>query len=994
MDVEINGCIVTGLLDSGANITMLGEGTEHIVETLITQESFPPLKIRTADGSVHSTSNVINVPYTVNGKTRHVKTLIIPTITTKLILGTDFWDAFEIQPMFCCAIEQDDDDDIERPPKFEPVNVKHNLTEKQQYCLNEVVQLFPAAPKDGILGCTDRTTHRIDTGDAQPIRQKQYVVSPYVQKGINEEIDRMLEKDIITPVENPTWLNPIVAVKKRNGKIRICIDARRLNKVTIKNAYPQANANRILGQLKGTKYLSAIDLTDAFYQIRLDQESQGKTAFAVYSRGAFMYERMPMGLCNSSATISELVQSVFGCELEPYAFHFIDDFIVATGSFDEHVAILGGVAEKLRQAGLQISADKSRFCMSKLVFLGYVISENGIQADPERIQPIVEYPQPKNVKDVRRLLGMAGWYRRFIGNFSSITAPISNLIRKSTEKFEWNDEAQIAFEQLKLALASAPILATPNFDLPFQMECDASDLGVGAVLTQNMGGEERVIAYMSAKLNAAQRKYFATERECLAVLTAMEKFRQYIEGTKFIVVSDHASLQWLQNLRDAAGRLARWALRMQAYDYEIRHRKGHQMVVPDALSRAIEMISTTDLMKTADNDYLNLRDAILKSPTSYADLRVDNNIIIKNIGTTSDTIDDAWRVYVPADVRDNVMRECHDDLLAAHGGVMKTTHRVRRLYYWPRMLRDILQYVKDCDKCRAIKPTNKIQRAPMGKYRDLQRPFKMIAIDYIGPITRSKRQHEYLLVVVDIFSKFVLIKPLRRATAEATIEYLRAEVFLKYGVPSALISDNGRQFISSAFAAFLNKYCVKHWKTASYHPQANASEAANKSIMHAIKAYIYGTEAQRNWDMNLAEINCALNTARHSQTEYSPYTVLYGFDMCTCGNEHLSVEESSHPRNKTLEDIRKQVAENLHAAYERNKKRYDMRTREISYEPNDLVWKINTRLSNKANLYSSKLDDRYLRCRVAKKVGSNTYQLCDMNGKSLGVFSTKDMQPA
>lgn len=439
--------------------------------------------------------------------------------------------------MFCCTVEENGDS--ERPPKFDPVNVKHKLSKQQQFQLDEVIATFENASNEGILGCTDRTTHVIDTADAKPIKQRQYVLSPYVQKTVVEEINRMLARGIIQKTDNPTWLNPVVAVRKPNGKIRLCIDARRLNDATIKNAYPHPNANRILSQLKGTRYLSAIDLRDAFYQIPLDQESQRKTAFAICGYGPFVFKRMAMGLCNAAATISELVQNIFGCELEPWAFHYKDDVIIATDTFHEHIEILKKV--------------KSRFCMQRLVFLGYVIDKDGIQPDPDRIRPITEFPPPKTVNDVRRLIGMASWYRRFINNFSDITAPISELIKKSKERFTWSEEAENAFQRLKIALISTPILATADFDQPFQVECDASDLGIGAVLTQCQHGERRVIAYMSAKLSATQRKYQVTERECLAVNTAIERFRPYIEGVHFTVLTDHASLQWLRNLKDPAG---------------------------------------------------------------------------------------------------------------------------------------------------------------------------------------------------------------------------------------------------------------------------------------------------------------------------------------------------------------------------------------------------------------------------------------------------------
>lgn len=974
-------------MDSGANVTMLGKGAEHIFNSLPQNSHASSVRIRTADGSIHATTHVVDLPYKLNGEIKMVSTLVIPTIATQLILGTNFWDEFNIRPMICCLEEIDN----EFPAKHEPVNVRHELTTDQQQRLDEVIELFDVAKLDGPLGFTTRTTHKIDTGDAPPIKQRQYVVSPYIQTAIHEEIDRMLSKGIITRVENPTWLNPIVAVKKPNGKYRLCIDARRLNGVTIKSAYPQPNANRILGRLQGTKYLSAIDLTDAFYQIKLQPESQRKTAFAIQSRGTFMYQRMPMGLCNSSATISELVESVFGFELEPWVFHFIDDFIIATDTFEVHLKILTKVAEKLREAGLQISTQKSRFCMSKLVFLGYVIDENGVQPDPEKIAPILNYPTPKNVKEVRRLIGMAGWYRRFIRDFSSITAPMTDLIKKAKQKFIWTAEAQNAFEQLKVFLTSAPVLGIPNFNLPFQIECDASDLGIGAVLVQTQDEEERVIAYMSAKLSATQRNYHVTERECLAVLTAIEKFRQYVEGTKFTVVTDHASLVWLRNFKDPAGKIARWALRLQAHDFDIKHRKGTHMVVPDALSRAIDAIELVDMATTTDEAYQLLRTAIERDPNEHVDFRVDNGVIIKHVGVQYTTDDDGWRIVVPTDFRNEVLQRCHDDVLAAHGGYLKTLHRVQRTYFWPRMRNEIAKYVNRCETCRAIKPTNQCQTAPMGRYRDPERPWKMIALDFMGYYPLTKRGNRQLLVVVDVFSKFVLLKPVKRATAEATIHFLREGVFLKYGVPEILISDNGPQLLSKATKEFLAKYGVTHWKTAKYHAQANATEAANKTVKHAIRAYIREEKSQRDWDIHLPELNCALNTSYHTSTKYTPFAVLYGYEMHTSGATYAAIDEE-FIQIPQFDAIRERVAINLREAYEQSKRRYDTRTADISYRAGDIVWKKNTLLSNAGEYYSSKLADRYVKCKIQAKVGTNTYSLTDMNNKEIGVYSTKDLK--
>lgn len=384
--------------------------------------------------------------------------------------------------------------------------------------------------------------HRIDTGDAQPIKQRHYIVSPYVQKEVNAEIDRLLKLEVIEACEPGAWSSPIVVVRKNSGKVRLCLDAQKLNDVTKKDAYPQQQINRILGRLAGTKVLTSIDFSDAFLQVPLEAESQPKTAFAVSGRGFFKYKRMAFGLCNSGATLCRLVDQVVGCDLEPSVFVYLDDIIVATKTFEEHVSILAKLAERIAAAGLTISVEKSRFCMKSLKYLGYVVCEEGIRPDPDKIAPISDYPVPKTVKDIRRLMGLAGWYRRFIPNFASVTAPISNMLKKGRTKIEWTAEAQQALEYIKVALTSSPVLANPDYSVPFIIQADASDVGMGAILVQGEGDDEKVIAYWSQKLTAAQQKYQTTERECLAVISAIEKFRPYVERAEFTVITDHASL--------------------------------------------------------------------------------------------------------------------------------------------------------------------------------------------------------------------------------------------------------------------------------------------------------------------------------------------------------------------------------------------------------------------------------------------------------------------
>lgn len=347
-------------------------------------------------------------------------------------------------------------------------------------------------------------------------------------------------------------------------------------------------------------------------------------------------------------------------------------------------------------------------------------------------------------------------YRRFIPDFANITAPITELLKKGREKIEWNADAQQALGKIKTALTSAPVLANPGYSLPFIIQTDASDTGMGAILVQGEGDAEKVVAYWSRKLSAAQRKYQTTERECLAVISAVEKFRPYIEGAKFTVITDHASLVWLRNLKDPTGRLGRWALRLQPYDFTLIHRKGKFMVVADALSRAVDIVDVNDGYAW----YGKIKASVQSKPDKFPQFAVRNDTLYKHCSNGQKGVNylASWREVVPMNVRPKIMQENHSD------SVFKTIDRIKRKYYWPKMYVDIRGYISACEVCKACKPTNEIQRSPMGKFRETSRPWELIYIDFIGPLPHSKSGFTYMLVVVDAFTKFVYIHPLRKAT--------------------------------------------------------------------------------------------------------------------------------------------------------------------------------------------------------------------------------------
>lgn len=987
VQVSINGESFTGLLDSGAQSTVVGSPFYPYIKQLDLKVTSCSAVVKTADATEHVIQVAVDLPIQFNNIIRTISALYVPTMPKLMIAGMDFWQKFDIRPVVCETMESS---------KSDSTTGSHELTQQQSSLLADTLKSMPFS-KDGKLSQTSVITHSIDTGKEKPIRQRQYIVSPYLQKDISTEIDRLLSLGVIYVCPGSEWNNPVVAVRKPSGKIRLCLDARKLNDVTVKDAYPAPQINRILAQLGNTKFLSAIDLSDAFLQVPLEADSRSKTAFSISGRGQFAYARMPFGLCNSAATLCRLVDKVIGCDLEPDVFVYLDDIIIATGSFERHLEVLAEIAKRLKGAGLTISPEKSKFCMRELRYLGYIVSVDGIRPDPEKVEAIVNYPIPKCVKDVRRLVGLAGWYRRFIGNFATITAPLTDLIKKKAGKIVWSEESRKSFDKLKEVLTSKPVLASPDYSQPFILQTDASDLGIGAVLLQGEGESERVVAYLSRKLTPQERKYQTTERECLAVIAAIEKFRPYIEGIRFTVITDHASLLWLQNLKNPAGRLGRWALRLQPYDFEIRHRKGKFMVVADALSRAVsvEAIDATSFTKSTDQWYADLKRRVEEAPQRYVQFRVENDILYKACARNSRQANSNWRVVVPQNFRREVLQDCHDSPLSAHGGFFKTIDRVRRLYYWPKMENEIRLYVKSCEICKASKQAIGCQTAPMGKQSEVEKPWQMIYIDFVGPLPRSRNGYTHLFVAVDAFSKFVRIQPMRNATSKGVVQYLKDHIFHTFGVPNVIVSDNGKQFTSEIFKKFLETYGVKLWLTSKYHPQANACEAANKTVGISIRSYIDGDHAHRDWDRYVSDIACAMNTSVHSSTRHTPYEINFGHNMITYGkiHEYGKIDKPNEAeRNEKLETLRNRVKENLAKSYETRKNRYDLRSRTISYKEGEMVWRRNFILSDASKGFTSKLAPKYIKGRIKKALGTNSYQLVDINGKDVGVYSTQDLK--
>lgn len=996
-NVTIAGDEFTALLDSGASVSCLGRGVLEFLERKNLKFSRVPSYVLTADGTRQSVLGFIYLPITYAGKTRSVRFLVTPGLSNIVFLGIDFWEEFSIQPVMVEAVSTPE-------PVDEPDINSHPLSAFDEERLLVVKEKFPSSLEKG-LGETTWEAHSIDVGDAAPIKQRYYPVSPAVQSMLDQEIDRMLKLGVIEE-SSSAWSSPVVLVKKPDGRSRLCIDVRKLNGVTKKDAYPTPNVEGLLSRIQDTHFISSVDLKDAFWQIPLHPDSRDKTAFTVPNRPLYQFRVMPFGLCNAPQRLCRLMDKVIPHQYHDRVFVYLDDLLIVSPDFESHLKLLKMVADRLAQAGLTINLSKSKFVMKELRYLGYIIGNGCLKTDPDKVVAISNFPVPATVRQVRRFLGMTGWYRRFIPNYADLAGPLTDMLKKSV-KFIWNADAQTAFEKLKECLCSAPILSHADFQRPFVIQCDASTSGIGGVLYQlDNNGIEHPIAYVSKKLNSAQRNYSITELECLAAVESIKRFRPYVEGHPFKVITDHASLKWLLNQKDLSGRLARWSLKLQAFDFSIEHRKGKYNVVPDALSRCnaadgIVASINLDSPEFQSKEYCELMKSIQMNQDRLPDVTIMNGRIYKVVPKRWSIGDEDGqaRLWVPLTMTLELVRSAHDDVTSAHLGIAKTLERLRRYYFWPGMSTDVYHYVSNCETCKMSKAPNRTLRPTMGDQIVVDRPFQRLCVDLIGPYPRSKSGNLMALVVLDAFTKFVLVKPLRNARAQPIITYLEQEVFHLFGVPQYIQSDNGIQFISKEFKQMLERNGVKHTRNANYSPQENPSERQNRTILTAIRSYL--GDDQRDWDAHVSQIAWAIRNSRQEATGYSPHFLVFGSHGIDHASTYSLLQElkclstdgvETVPHSENLRLIYDRVKRNLEVAHKRHEKSYNTRSRPVQYCVGQEVYRRNFAQSDASRRFCAKLAPKFLPARIVERIGTCQYRLSDLKGKPIGVFHAKDIR--
>ncbi|UYV62671.1 hypothetical protein LAZ67_2001503, partial [Cordylochernes scorpioides] len=845
-------------------------------------------------------------------------------------------------------------------------------------CLDEFIGIFdfgstPIKP-------TSTVKHKINTGDQSPIKQRPYRVAPSERRLIQDEVNKMIENHIVKPSESP-WSSPVILVRKKDGTWRFCVDYRRLNKITKKDVYPLPRIDDALDSLAGSSYFSTMDLRSGYWQIEVDEKDREKTAF-ITPDGLYEFQVMPFGLCNAPATFERMIDSVLGSLKWNMCLCYLDDIVVYAPTFEEHLRRLQLVLSCIQKAGLSLNHKKCLFGSRRIKILGHLVDANGIHPDPDKVEAVSKFPRPRNISELKSFLGLCSYYRRFIENFAGKARSLHDLL-KTEKQFYWDAAQEKAFEVLKTALISEPVLGHFDESADTHLHTDASGHGIGAVLLQIQGGKERPIAYASRSLTKAENNYSTTEKECLAVVWSISKFRPYLFGRPFTVVTDHHSLCWLVGQKDPSGRLARWALKLQEFDVTVIYKSGRKHKDADCLSRsplendqpsAVMSLTSVDIEQTKDPDLAKIIDNLNSGYTRKEFSIIDGILYKKNYSTTGRP----WLMMIPKHLRSEVMADLHDAPTAGHLGFARTYDKVKKRFYWPGLYRTVRQYVSHCRECQRRK---KLPRRPAGKLVSIppvEKPFYKVGVDLLGRFPVSKDGNRWIIVCTDYMTRYAITKAIPDGGAIETAKFLVEDVILKHGAPREMITDRGRNFISQVIKE-INALCgIVHRFTTAYHPQTNGlTERFNKTLGDMLSMYT-GVE-QKDWDQVLPYVTFAYNTAKQEATGYTPFFLVHAREAETYIDAVLPYlpDEISNDYVGELvtraEEARQLSRSRLLQSQAKDRRLYDQKHTPVYYQKDDLVWVFTP--IRKVGL-SEKLLKRYFGpYKVTKKLSEVTYEI-------------------
>lgn len=862
---------------------------------------------------------------------------------------------------------------------FHDYNMCQDMSERElvtvKQLINEFSDIFSKNKFD--IGRCPEVKHQIFVENATPICQKIRRVPLGLEDKVDKLVEDLLEKEVIRKSSSP-WNSPLVIVQKKSGDIRLCVDYRMLNSITRKSTYPIPSAEELFDTLGGSKFFSSLDLSSAYYQCEIEEEHKKLTAFGT-RRGHYEFNRMPFGLTGAPFTFQHMMHIVLKAENWEQCLIYLDDILVFGRTFEQHLQRLRTIFLKIREAGIKLSPDKCNFFQSELCFLGHIISHEGIKTDPKKVEAVAEWKKPGTIQEMRSFLGFTNYYRKFIDSYASLAGPLENLMTisgknnmkcKNKTMLQWNPEAEAIFLSLKRSLTTAPVLSFPVRGGRFILDCDASHNYLGAVLSQVQNGEERVIAYGSKKMSKCEVGYCVTRKELLSVYTFVVKFRHYLLGSNFLIRTDHKALTWLLRWKKPnTSQYCTWVAELDTYDFEIIHRPGENHINADVLSRPFQC-EQCEIEHSEPKKKRNVKILDTKSTAEVRHIQKDDSL-------------------TDVSSKQRIIKSFHNGL--GHIGVLKTLDLMRNKHSWRGMDNDVHDYIRNCLHCAKRKATKPLS-TELDLHVQASKPFEKIMIDIAGPLPITSTGYSYILGIVDVYSRFLMLIPLRKTTTESIVDMILKRWISIFGCPIQIISDGGPNLNSRLMKDFCQMFLVEKITSSPYHPQSNG---IIERYFRTVKDMIYAVckDTRKEWHHTLPHIEMALRATKHQTTGFSPFEIIFGNKMKIpqlIGTENLN-PTSYNDYMITTNASRKVVAEIL---------RQKVRTIDSSEKAPKFIIGQQVMVKKPFGNKPSVLQARYFGpCIVLKIVGPKTYQLlfnnCKIirNSDLLKPFSSKAIQP-
>lgn len=839
---------------------------------------------------------------------------------------------------------------------------------------------------------------------SSPISKAPYRMAPLELAELKTQLEELQEKGFIRPSVSP-WGAPVLFVKKKDGSLRLCIDYRELNKITIKNKYPLPRIDDLFDQLKGAGVFSKIDLRSGYHQLRIAETDIPKTAFRT-RYGHYEFRVMPFGLTNAPAAFMDLMNRTFRDCLDKFVVVFIDDILVYSRDEEEHREHLGLVLSRLRERSLFGKLSKSEFWLGNVNFLGHVISKEGIAVDPDKIKAITEWPAPTNVHEVRSFMGLAGYYRRFVEGFSKIALPITSLVRKKA-KFIWTEKCEEAFKELKKRLTTAPVLVLPEEGKDFEVYSDASMEGLGCVLMQN----GKVIAYASRQLRPNEKNYPVHDLELAGVIFALKIWRHYLYGSTCKIFTDHKSLTYLFTQKELNMRQRRWLELMKDYDITLEYHPGKANRVADALSRKprkvinslisvphelYEDMRKLDLMVTKKGAGDSSLNALSVQPSLHNEIRGkqlrDDFLNELKIGIEGGKVKDFHieddgsitmngRLCVPNDkaLKDQILEEAHSTMYSIHPGRDKMLEDLKQHFWWVNMKRDVGDFIARCLVCQKVKFDR--QRTP-GELQPLPVPewkWDSVSMDFVVGLPRSKRGNDSIWVIVDRLTKTARFIPVKKTWgAKQLAEAYVREIIRLHGVPKTIVSDRDAKFMSHFWKELQEAFGTTLNYSTAFHPASDGqTERTIQTLEDMLRACVI--DFQFTWEDALPLMEFSYNNSYQSTIGMAPYEALYGKKCRTpISWDELKPGLTVGPEliQEMVEQVR-MIRGRMKSAQDRQKVYADRRRRKLEFEVGDKVFlKVSPTKGVKRFGLKGKLSPRYIGpYEVLRRVGEVAYEL-------------------